>query len=199
MQRTKRIILSYMTAARMWAASGAVGLTLAWSACAVSSPIALTSTGEGLPTRAPVTLAPVTLASVTLAPADSPTNSLNARFASAVEQAMADSAIAIAADARFIADLSVGQMPASAGIVQGEGAGNGGNEETDWLVRPREKRRFDKCDAQVLRATLVIYDRTTGSVAYRGSGQATECDFADADLAQMARALVADALDPAGR
>jgi hypothetical protein len=166
----------------------ALGGVLALSACAVSSPLEIRSRGAGLQPGMPVSL---------VRPEED--TGLNARFASAVERALTDRSLVLVEDARFIADISVARRDASSGIIRGEGTRPVEGQEPDWLVRPRDKERFDKCKAQRLRATLVIYDRSNGSVAYRGSGQAIACGFDDSDLAEFAQNLVADALDPAGR
>lgn len=192
MQRTRRIRPLFQSRNSLSGVVSGVALTLGCAltlaACVVSSPLEIRSSGAGLQRGAPVSL---------VRPDDA--DGLSARFASAVERALVDRSVTLAQDARFIADISVAKRPASAGLIRGEGSEPEQGQEPDWLVRPREKERFDKCEAQRLRATLVIYDRSNGSVAYRGSGQAIECAFGDSDLAEFARSLVADALDPAGR
>lgn len=126
-------------------------------------------------------------------------NGISARFATALAEALQNNGIALADDAELVADTSIAQSDALSGIVRGEGAQAASAENQDWLVEPRERGRFDKCSAQRLRATFVLYSRTTGSVVYRGSGEAVECDFGDTDLDIFAQALVADALKPSGR
>ena len=135
---------------------------------------------------------------VALAPVED-RSGLQRQFATALSEALTGQGLGLSPEARLIADFSVAQSAASAGIVRGEGATGPDAVDEDWLTAPREKRRFDKCEAQRLKATLVLYNRTDGSVAYRGSGEAIECAFDEADLKQFAQALVVDALAPAGR
>ena len=193
MQRAGRRKLTHAYQDALGRAGLILALAASLTACAVSSPLSVTSTGAGFESNR----------RVALTAAEDPA-SLQARFTASVSQALSDQGLALDADAPLTADISVSQNTASSGIVRGEGSKaedtqNAGEPEQDWLTAPREKRRFDKCEAQRLRATLVIYNRADGSLAYRGSGEATECGFGEADLAAFAQALVADALAPAGR
>ena len=165
----------------------AVLCALPLAACAVSSPLAISSTGEGAARGLSVTIEQPESAS-----------GLRGQFADALSAAFASQSVAVAKDSQLIADFSVSQAPAAAGVLSGKGDKPEIAPE-DWIAQPREKRRFDECEAQRLRATLVLYDRTTSTMVYRGTGSATECDFSEADFAAMADSLVKDALSKSAR
>ncbi|BDI59887.1 hypothetical protein [Qipengyuania nanhaisediminis] len=114
-------------------------------------------------------------------------------FAAALVAAFADADIAADPAARLVADYGIAQGPASAGIERAEPARTG--ETRDWIDPPRKGRRFDECKAQQLRASLMLVDRSTGEMVYRGTGSATQCDFDASHYATIARGLVADYLE----
>ncbi len=125
---------------------------------------------------------------------DDDTASERGRFAKALQDALAARSLTQADDAPLIADFSIARTAAAGGVAKGKGEAGKGKQAPDWIAAPRPDRRFDKCNAQRLRATLVLYDRASGAIVYRGSGVATECGFTDADLATLAQGLVDDAL-----
>ncbi|MEO0463182.1 MAG: hypothetical protein AAF127_08630 [Pseudomonadota bacterium] len=100
----------------------------------------------------------------------------------------------MADDAPLLADYSMALGDAANGVLRGKGRYTEGKQEQDWITSPRRKRRFDKCEAQRLRGTLVLYDRASGQKVYRGSGEAVECEFGDAEIAALAQQLVDDAI-----
>ena len=157
------------------------------SACSVSSPLAVSSSRP----EAGASLSAGT--AIALETDDSP-GSLRGRFAAALTQVLADNAITLDTDAELLADFSIAQSDASGGILRGEGKAVENEEEQDWAATPREDRTFDECEAQRLRASFVIYSRAQGTVAYRGTGEAIECRFDDAALAEFAASLIKDAM-----
>lgn len=187
MQRARTAILTRHGVGGALKGGAAITLALLVAACAVSSPLEITSTGPGLDRGQSVALS---------LPED--TESLRGRFAAALAQALEAEAVRIAPDAPILADFSVAQSVATAGVIRGEGQPIEGNEGQDWYAEPRKERTFDKCEAQRLRATFVLYDKATGELAYRGSGVAIECDFDAEALREFADGLVANALETSG-
>lgn len=165
--------------ARAFAVAGAM-LTL--GACAVSSPIAVTSDGSGL-------------ASVKAVHLESAETEESARiaFEAALRRAFARESIALDKSAQYLADFAIALRSAETGLAQPQDIAPGSNE-VDWTSDPRKKRLFDRCSAQRIRATLVILDRQVGTVAYRGEGEADACAFEMEDYDRLATALVQDAL-----
>ncbi len=157
------------------------------ASCAVTEPLAITSTGSGngLARGSSVVLG---------APDD--LSSERGRFAGALAKAMMARSVRIADDGALLADFSIARADASGGVMNGPG--NSAASEQDWIASPRRDRRFDKCEAERLRATLVLYDRAGGAIVYRGSGNATQCGFADADITALAQGLVDDAFQRSG-
>lgn len=185
MHRTwRRILTLNLNAAARWRAVAvalAAGLPLA--ACAVATPLAITSTGAGMARGSAVALE---------LPQDR--MSERGRFSAALIKAMMERSVTLDDQAALLADFSMTTAPASGGVLKGTGANVEGEPEKDWIAAPRPGRRFDKCEAKRLRATLILYDRSSRNIVYRGSGEATDCAFDDADLAALASGLVEDAL-----
>ena len=169
---------------RRWRLSASVAMVMATlvSACSVSSPLEISSTGAGLERGASLKLS-----------RSEDAQSLKGRFEAALAEALTQGAVPLSDQAQFVADISVAQAGASGGVVRGEGEADKSDADQDWISTPRERRTFDRCKAQRLRATLVIYDKVAGTVIYRGSGQATQCEFDQSDLTEFANALVQDA------
>lgn len=154
------------------------------SACAVSTPLTITSVGDESAQRP---------AQIAIAMPDDDL-SLKARFAGALAQAFDRQGISVADEGVLVADYAVSIGSAEMGLRGGApGTGNETSEDDDgWIAISREPRRFDQCEAQMMRGTLLLLDRTDGSLAYRGQGMAIECDFDDADWRALADQLVAD-------
>ncbi len=157
-----------------------VGCALALSACAVAVPLTITSTDYGAAARP---------GQIAIAAPDSGDQTLKARFAAALIDAFARQGLQSADTAPLLADYAVSVGSAEMGV-RGPSA-----EPDDWITPPRKPRRFDKCKPKVLRGTLLLLNKTDGSVAYRGQGTATDCEFDDASLRVLADRLVADFLD----
>lgn len=176
-------------AARWRAGNGAVASAaaalLALPGCAVDSPFAISSTSLGTPARLAITM--------TTASADEPER---ARLGHALRRAFGEGSASLANDGRYLADYSVSWRDAEGGLTASVDAADAAAIE--WQVRPRRPRLIDGCDAQRMRATLVLLDRQTGTMAYRGEGDATGCRFTDQSIDEVADALVADALQQLG-
>ena len=183
MQRRHRAIVSTARWAKARAGALLTGCALALCACSVSSPLAITSTGEGLERGASVAFAAV----------EDPAP-LEARFRLVMEDTLASQSILLSDRANLIAQISAAQSDASSGLLSGDWAATIDEDDQNWIAQPRPDRPLDRCNAQRLRATLTIYDRATGEVVYRGASEAIECSFGDEALDAFAQGLVADAM-----
>lgn len=154
---------------------------LAFGGCAVASPFALQSTGSGVSSRAVVAMH-----------VDAKAGSDRARLAAALQKAFADRSVAVASDGPLLADYAVSVTSAEAGLTTSITATD--ESAIEWQASPRKSRLFDVCEPQRLRATLVLLDRASGALIYRGEGEATDCSFSEAALDDVAKVLVADAL-----
>ncbi|MGB3469536.1 MAG: hypothetical protein WBA51_01785 [Erythrobacter sp.] len=175
------------------ALGAAVSMGALLASCAVATPLAITSTGPGIARGSSVAMT---------MPEQS--QSERGRFSNALGKAMMARNVEVSEvepdkKAELLADFSVSITDASSGVLNGKGQYAEGEAEQDWITPPRRDRRFDKCEAKRLRATLVLFDANTGKMVYRGSGEATDCEFDDADLAALADRLVEDALTRSGR
>jgi len=180
------------------ALGAAVSMAAMLASCAVAKPLAITSAGPGIARGSTVA---ITMPEQRL--------SERGRFSDALSKAMMARNVQVSEappsgverdkKAQLLADFSVSTTDASSGVLKGEGRYAEGEAEQDWITPPRRDRRFDECEAKRLRATLVLFDASTGEMVYRGSGEATDCEFDDAELTTLAGQLVEDALTRSGR
>lgn len=158
-----------------------VSLALAAGACAVASPFAVQSTGS------------LSAVSAVAMPAEASAGGERAQLHTSLLRAFADRSVSVSADGRYLAEYSVSVRDAEGGLTTATSPVRS-EDEIDWKAQPRDAKLFDGCTAQRMRATLVLMDRQTGTMAYRGEGEATACQFSGDDIAEVARQLVRDAV-----
>lgn len=159
------------------------GVSLSLAACAVSAPVAVRSTtGETA----------ITARAVDLALPSESDPAANRQFASALQSAFAAHSVSVDPAGALIADFAVSMGPADIGVQQPQDPAKRLESEGLWISPPRQSRRFDECEAQELRATLLMLDRATGNVAYRGQGTVVECAFDTSHFSDLAEGLVQD-------
>jgi hypothetical protein len=173
----------FLQAGSVLAQAGACAFLL--SACAVSSPLAVQST------RADIAAQNMQIA---IALPDDGEQTLKARFAAALMGSVSSSRLAISPDGQLVADYAISTGSAEVGVLSSQGgqSSENGQDEPVWIAPPRAPKRFDECEAMVLRGSLLLIDRNTGIAVYRGTGTMTDCDFDDDDLREMADGLIAD-------
>ena len=154
-------------------------LSTVLAACSVVTPASITSTTGQLPQGQSVQLAPF-----------EQDGSLRAAFGQALVDAMAAQSIERLDGAPVIAEFAIGARDASAGLADPAASSDAA---VVWESLPRDQSRFDNCEAQRLRATLVLLDRAGGEILYRGVGESDACAFGDQELVQLADTLIADA------
>ncbi len=147
--------------------------------CTVTQPTSIISTTGQIPQGNAVQL-----------PSIETDGSLRATFGRALDAAMAAQSIEITDDASVVAAYAVAVREARTGVADPAASTE---EEVIWESQPRPGGIFDICDAQRLRGTLVLLDRASGEVVYRGVGESTSCEFDEAELVTLAEVLVADA------
>ncbi|WP_337661290.1 hypothetical protein [Erythrobacter sp. Alg231-14] len=173
-----------------WGARGLLaGGAVLVSACAVSLPLTITSAGDETSSRPN---------QMTIAAPDDDGQTAKARFASALVDAFARRGVTNVESGALIADYALSVGPAEMGVriappdAASENDAEEGDATENWVVVPRQPRRFDQCDAMVLRGTLLVLNPADGTTAYRGQGMATECEFDGSAMQALADALVAD-------
>lgn len=162
----------------------AMGAGLALSSCAIPTDIALSSTGPAAQR--------ITGVSIT-APEDEA--AMRGEFAVALRSALQSHSVAVADNAPIILEYSVSERDAETGIADTPPAGS---TEVSWQSKKRKSRLFDNCDVNRIRAGLLLVDRTSGAVAYRGTGDLDTCAVTGEQLRDLAEALVSDALSNSG-
>lgn len=157
-------------------------------ACSVSSPLQVRSTGSG-------SVAPTSIA---LMISDDEAGKTRAQYGAALQSAFADRQIGIDPAAPVIAEYAFSIGDATDGLLVGKPKKTDTGQQPDWEATPRKKGRFDKCDAKRMRGTLVLFDRTSGNIIYRGEADQIECDFSEIQVKTAAEKLVADAVNALG-
>lgn len=163
-----------------WRGAGAA-ILLALAGCTVATPLALESTGTGLPGGTAIAFK-----------SEDKSGSDQERLGGALQRAFAARSLQVDSAGRYLADYAVSFRDAQGGLTTSATAADA--KAIDWQARPRNPHVFDNCDVRRMRATLVLLDRQSGAQVYRGEGEATACDFTDDVLDDVAKALVADAL-----
>lgn len=159
-------------------AAGVLAVTL--SACSVSTAPLIERTGPGISTSTTVTL---TGASGT------PTQD---KFRAALERHFASYGIPVSNSGALVVDYSMSARPAEIGLATTRPDPVAGTA-VDYVSIPREDEFLQECRPQRLRATMVIFDRGSGSLQYRGVREITLCDISATSIEEMAAELVKDA------
>lgn len=152
------------------------------SACAVSTPVQIRSSGDGSSARVGV-LIPVV---------GDDAGSDRAKFAAALMEAFAKNSVSTGSETGLVADYSLSINDASSGIAVNSSEAE--PQTAAWIVAPRDKKRFDECGGQRMLGTLILFNRNSGSMVYRGQAAQIECEFKPSDIEKMADQLVEDAL-----
>lgn len=162
--------------------------TIVWAAatlggCAVATPISIESSGRPVPG----------FASLHLEPTSDTRQAGRIEFEQALKQALAARDIAIDGAAPVLADYAVSIREARLGIAKKPAEGASATEP-EWQSGARSNRLLDRCKALRLRATLVLFSRSSGDRIYRGAAETDSCEVSSADYARLASSLVEDAL-----
>jgi hypothetical protein len=147
--------------------------------CAINKDLRLDRQGPGLPASAAV--------AIETAPA---ATEQAARFAEALANAFAKRGHGVSDEAPVSAVFAFTQRHRSIGTADGSPAAAGSKPETQWISAPGRKRRFQSCEGERLRATLALYSRTDKALIYRAAAEVDGCDFTNADIDALAKALV---------
>ena len=124
-------------------------------------------------------------------PPEQDEGAVRAQFGSAVRSALQDRSVSLVEEAPLILEYSISARDAETGIADPL---QPGAEDVTWQSDERKSRLFDGCDVTRLRAGLLLVERASGAVAYRGTGDMDTCAVSDTKVRQLAEALVADAI-----
>lgn len=147
--------------------------------CTVPSDITLSSVAEPVAAQGAVAMAQ-----------EDSEDGTRATFAAALRKSLQVSSVAIADDAPLILEFSVSQRDAETGIADPLAPGT---RDVTWQSDERKSKLFDGCGVTRLRAGLLLVERASGTIAYRGTGDMDTCAVTDGQVRQLAQALVADA------
>ena len=153
---------------------------LVLSGCAVKQPLAIQSAGRAIPASSDISF----IDKVEASPQQ-------ASMQASISKAMAKHSLTIGANAALLADVAATERPADIGFAKDKA-------EIDWTSQPRKQHWTDKCAAKRLRTTLVISERSSGNIVYRGTGEIIDCEFNASDYDNLAQRLVADATSKSG-
>ena len=154
--------------------------------CSVVSPPELVVSSQA----APRSLSEINL----LQPDDKQTESV--AFHAALVRELAARGVPLSPKAGVVAEMSVATRSTSTGLYTNE-AGKADGEATALTgdeSEVRKSRWYDACRAASVRATLALFDRTTGEALGTSTAQSTICEKGRPDHSALARLLVTDAL-----
>ena len=157
----------------------ATAAALALSSCTVPADITLSSVAEPVSAQGAVSMAE-----------EAESDGTRATFAAALRKTLQDSSVAVADNAPLILEYSLSKRDAETGIADPL---QPGATDVTWQSDERTSKLFDGCDVTRFRAGLLLVDRASGTVAYRGTGDMDTCSVTDGQVRQLARALVSDA------
>lgn len=128
-------------------------------------------------------------------PAPEPTadhgDNLRSRWAAALGQSFRAKSVTVHSGAPYIADFALSVRDAKSGVADAASTA----EHIDWQSPPRSSRFLDECSAKKLRGTLVVFDRASGKIVYRGESESEDCNFDRSALETMAVQIVSDLLN----
>lgn len=145
-------------------------------ACAIPKDLRLETQGPGLPADAAV--------AIQTAPLGDP---VAERFAGALAAAFAARGHDITSTAPVTAVFSFTRRDRAIGAADGAVPAS----SPVWISRPARRSLFQGCKGERLRATLALYARGGDALIHRASGEIDGCSFTEADLDNLAQALVA--------
>lgn len=148
--------------------------------CAIDKELRLDRQGPGL--------APGAAVAILRAP---PESDQSARFAAALAQAFAARGHAVSDTAPVTAVFGLARRPRAIGTADGSPSVSvGAQGDVVWISAPAEKRAFQACAGERVRATLALYGREDKALIYRATAERDGCDFTKADVDALATALV---------
>lgn len=165
-----------------------LGALAGLAACSVADPLTVRST-LGAPAPASMQIA--------MAMPEGGGGAPLSQMASALKKSFETRGMQIAPEGKLIADYALAVTPATIGVQRAPS--REGPQNTIWISPPRLAERFDECEAMELRGTLLLINRETSEVSYRGKARTIDCEFGDAAITALADGLVADYIAKAGR
>lgn len=157
---------------------------MALSACSVTEPPVLRSTGQMAGNGAGITLADA-----------GGRGGRHAVLRAALEREFALYGIRMEPGRTVQGDYALAIAPARNGLAEAGGDGApAAADGPDWRAEPRRRRFLENCEAQRVRATLLLLNATDGGVTYRGEAEQVVCDVTDATIDDLAVALARDAM-----
>ena len=158
-----------------------VGLT----ACAVTTPPAIIASDGASAGPGPV--ASVNL----LKPADDQTQP-GLLHAALVEE-FGRRSVEISSEADIVAEMSYSSGSSSMGLYTNQSGKP--DSEAEQVAETRKSRWYDACETVRVRASLALFDRSSGKLMGTSSAQSTQCADTTPDHAEIAKLLINDALE----
>lgn len=121
---------------------------------------------------------------------------LRTNFAQRLEIAFRVRGVPANPESEILGDFAVSAMPANMSIATSkpQAVNTGASQSVTIQSAPRRERLIDGCDAVRYRATLVLFNRSSGERVHRAQGESHGCVDDAAPLNELANLLVRDAL-----
>ncbi len=139
---------------------------------------------------------PVEIVAIELVERDS-NSILSKEFEQALRQELEARGISFETGAALVGDLAIAARSSKSVISKGVSGANGADAIDDEDATKPQSRRdklLDKCEAHRVRATLALFDRKQGVLAYRASAEKDICKDAPIAFGALAQVLADDLL-----
>lgn len=111
-------------------------------------------------------------------------------YKQALERSFLGKGYSIAKDSTYVADFAISARSSDSAIAVVKDT----DPDVAYVSAARERRFLQECDGERLRATLIVFDRSDGSLAFRGMRETDLCEVTEAAISAMADELVASAV-----
>lgn len=115
--------------------------------------------------------------------------SYHTAYKEALEQSFRGRGFSIATDGRYVADFAISARASNSAIAVVKDT----DQEVAYVSAARKRKFLQECDGERLRATLIVFDRSDSSVAFRGMRESDVCEVTETAVSVMADELVASA------
>lgn len=117
-------------------------------------------------------------------------SSFHTAYKEALERSFHSKGFSLTRDSKYIADFAISARASDSAIAVVKDT----SQEIDYVSSSRERKFLQECDGKRLRATLIVFDRSDGSVAFRGIRESDVCEVTENAVSLMADELVTGAV-----
>lgn len=106
----------------------------------------------------------------------------------ALSDALGAKGIEVSDDANTIGEVAIAGSPSTVGLYAGEAGASDDNARP--IAQIRKSRWYDGCKASRMKASLAVFDRTSGDLITRSEVESVTCEGDPMPMAEIAELLV---------